>query len=49
MILQKKKVKLDKYLTTRNNPDYSLGIYLIASKLGQYILLAENSSEKEVG
>ena len=42
-ILQKKKVILENDVTTRNSPDTSLGIYLIASKLAQFRLVAENS------
>ena len=42
IILQQKKTILDNDVTTRKNPDSSLAVYLIAPKVAQFILVAEN-------
>ena len=47
MILKQNKVRLDNYLTTRNNSYSSLGIYLTAAKVAQCRRLADNRTEKE--
>ena len=46
-IPNQKKVILVNDETSMRNPDYSLVIYLIADKVAQYRLVAENSREKE--
>ena len=47
MILQLKKVRLVKYETSRRNAYLISGIYLIAYKLVQYRLVADNIRKKE--
>ena len=47
MIMQQKKVRLVNDVTSRSNPDLNSGIYLTATKLAQYILVADNKREKE--
>ena len=47
MILQQKKVKLEKDAITRRNHYPSSGIYLTDAKLAQCTLVAENRREKE--
>ena len=46
-ILNQKKAILVNDETSMRNPDYSLVIYLIADKVAQYRLVAENRREKE--
>ena len=41
-ILQRKKIRLENYVTTRNNHDSSLGILVTGDELSQYILVDEN-------
>ena len=46
-ILQLNKTRLENYLTTRNNPDWSLGIYLTNSKVAQCRLVDKNRRENK--
>ena len=46
-ILHQKKLISDNDVTTRNNPDSSLGIYLTTAKVVQYRLVSENRRYKE--
>ena len=43
----KKKVRLVNDLTYMRNPDLNSGLYLNASKVAQFISVAENTIEKE--
>ena len=45
--MQKKKVGLENYVTTRENPDLSSSIRLTADKVAQCILVAKNRREKK--